>query len=200
VGGLKRSACASRDSSDPQFARGNSMAHGLRDDQAAARKMIAPSGLRTCSARQCRARLVGSPRARSAAAPQAIGRSRVAALSGRQVRRRKMRGMIEPHRGKACPGIEYLTAEESARTIDSPSRSRRISAHRGDRDSGPVRLMSARSRRPRARSIRARSEQPGIRRSSEVLPDPLAPVTASAAPDEASKSRLEILPGRPART
>src|SRR5258708_29232589 len=40
---------------------------------------------------------------------------------------------------------------------------------------------------------------PAIRRSSEVLPDPLGPVTASASPEEASKSTPEKI-SRPPRT
>src|SRR5258707_11631665 len=40
---------------------------------------------------------------------------------------------------------------------------------------------------------------PAINRSNEVLPDPLGPVTASASPEEAAKSRPENT-SRPPRT
>src|SRR6266851_473608 len=110
---VARSPARSRCAPDPQFARGSSQWRmGCGDDQAAARKMIAhqgrehalPGGIERVG------RLVQEPdRPPRHNQP---GDREPPPLSGRQVRRRKIRGMIEPDRGKACPGIEYLAAEE----------------------------------------------------------------------------------------
>jgi len=43
-------------------------------------------------------------------------------------------------------------------------------------------------------------QEPAINRSSEVLPAPFGPMTASASPEEASKSRPEKISRPPAHT
>ena len=87
-----------------------------------------------------------------------------------------------------------------ARTTGFPARSATVSARRDARDSEPVRARSVRNRRPQGRwGPCAMVKRPAISRSSEVLPDPLGPMTASASPEAAVKSRPENTSRLPAR-
>ena len=175
---------------------------GGGDDQAAAGEVVAASGRRTGSVRRHRAPRSARPAARSAAAPPAAARSRAAAAA-----RPTETPPADARHGRARPrpgfraGVENLAAEKipPERQVFQHAQAP-ASARRGGRDNGPVRARSARASPPSS-SIDppASVRRPAISRSSEVLPDPLGPVTASASPEAASKSRPENT-SRPPRT
>ena len=92
--------------------------------------------------------------------------------------------MAEPDAREACGGVAGLAAEKSRQkarfSIDRQRRLQRVAM------AEIVRLLGERSVRPSppsSRSIRRRAaSRPAISRSSEDLPAPLRPVTASASP------------------
>ncbi len=93
-------------------------------------------------------------------------------------------GVAEADGAEALAGVVRLRRRENrARTSGFRARSAPASARRDGRDSGLAPASVSSARRPPARPIRrpARS-RPAISRSSEVLPEPLGPTTASASP------------------
>ena len=178
----------------PQFPRLDpERGMGGGDDDAAACEMVAhhageqvlPGGI------ERRGRLVQQPD-RPAHHEQA-GDRKPPPLAGREIRRRQMRGMAEPHGGRGIGRCRQPRRRENpARTTGFPQRSAPASAHRDGRDSGIVPAGSARPRRPPGRPIRPPA--PGGPRSGAAArscrsrsgrPRP------AASPDEASKSRPE---------
>ncbi len=123
-------------------------------------------------------------------------------LARRQKRGRQMRGMIEPHRDQAFRRTGRLAAQkippEDKIFQHAQSRLQRVAMPEVMGLFGQRQVGSPPSRPIDPPAI---VKRPAISRSSsEVLPDPLGPMTASVSPAQASKSRPENTSRRPART
>ena len=189
-------------SPDPQLPRIDPERRmGGGDDQAAARQMLAHQIRKTCPGRRHRAPWSARPAARPGGGPSAAGPATAGGAGRRTGRRpadrrhgraRRWRGSRRRHSARR--------PENRPRMSDSPPRSAPASGRRDGRDSGIAPAASARRRLRPARSCRPpESSRPAISRSSEVLPEPLRPTTATASPEPASKSSPENT-SRPPRT